>query len=350
MATDVSVTFSGLALLRASRKNARVGLLKGHGGHAKSHFPLLIVPNKQLAGDAARRPPQVEDLGKHVKPEWLPALRDDHWVGFKIDNTTMTARATYTAPALDIQRPSRSLDCPTGNNWHDLGWLVNFSDHHPGMRLKRRWPERAAVAFDVPPYGSMVGREPVDMPADRKFRLYRFAGRAQAFSDAFVWHTQVEGELTLEFDHRNNKSSSVTLDGKGVPLQLHVMNQPETLGHARSGDHLAAFYELEFGVPPGSRDLPEEIGVCGAMADEARASLTGGGITISVKVNPQALAAGPVELKISAGEESGPSHDHDSHDHESDPHEGGGHVRGEEYCMGGIVWCENEEEDECEMP
>lgn len=347
MATDVNVTFSGLALLRASRRNGRVGLLKGHGGHAKSHFPLVIVQNSQLSGDPSRRPQQVADLYKHVKREWLPSLTNDGWVGFMIDNTTMTANATYTGPALAIERPSQKLDCPTGDNWHDLGWLVNFSDHHPGMRLKRRWPEKAAVAFDIPPFGSVVGREPVDMPADRKFRLYRFAGRAQAFTDAFVWNTRIDGELTLQFDHRNGKTSAVTLNSAGNPLQLHVMNQPETLGMGRSGDHLAAFYDLEFGVPPGRRDLPEEIGICGAIADEARASLTGtgSGITISVKVNPQALAAGPVELKISAADDGGGTHDHDSHD----PHEGGGHTRGEEYCMGGIVWCENEE-DACEEP
>jgi hypothetical protein len=93
MATDVSVTFSGLTLLRAGRRNARVGLLKGHGGHAQSHFPLLIVQQKQLTGDPARRPPQVGDLYKHVKREWLPPLTNDSWIGFMIDNTTVTARA-----------------------------------------------------------------------------------------------------------------------------------------------------------------------------------------------------------------------------------------------------------------
>lgn len=348
MATDVSVTFSGLVLLRARRDNARVGLLKGHGGHAKSHFPLLIVQEKQLAGDAGRRPPQVKDLHKHVKPEWLPSLTNDRWVGFMIDNTTMTARATYTGPPLAIEPPSRTLDCPTGANWDDLGWLVNFSAHHPRMRLKRSWPEKAAVAFDVPPHGFVSGREPVDMPSDGTFRLYRFAGRVQAFTDAFVWSSRIDGELTLAFDHRNGKTSAVTLASQGNPLQLHVMNQPETLGIPKTGDHLAAFYDLDFGVPPAGRDLPEEVGVCGAMVSN-NPGLTSSSITISLKVNPRALSNGPVELKISASEESCEAHGSVSNHDSNDPHSGGGHTHGEEYCMGGIVWCE-EHPDECEVP
>lgn len=350
MSTDVTAVFSGLLLLRASRKAARVGLLRGHAGHARKHFPLLVVQQKHLAGDPAARPPEVPDLYKHVKRQWLRPLEAEAWTGFIIDDATMTVDAGGTPSTFDVAPPSRTLDCPTGSNWDDLGWLVNFGAHHPGLRMKRGWAQKAALAFDVPAHGSVTGHEPVDMRDDGRFPLYRFAGRVQSFSDAFVWKTRVDGDLTLRFTGRNGKSTAVTLRAHEGELRFFVMNQPETLhtGEGGSSDHLAAFYELDFHVPPKTRDLPEEVGFCGALPDGAGAAGMASGIasgvdgedtiTVSVTVSRRALAAGPIGVRIeSSGEKV----------HAHDPMDGGGHTHGEEYCMGGLVWCEDEASD-CE--
>jgi hypothetical protein len=329
----VNLNFCGLALLNATSSSASIGLLGGsmvgghdhHGDHEGGdgkHFPMLIVRPGQLAGDPNKRPERVEDLSKRVHPEWLPG-GPMQWEAFSIDEHNVVIEASSKASPLAVRPPSTTLTCPPGHDWDDLGWLVNFSLKHPGLELDGEWVKSASVHMTLPNHGVVVGMPPIDRHPDGDLK-FQFGGIKQAFTDAFAWLTNIEGDLTLVFKPKaGGEDKRVVLSQPNGRIDAYFFNQPAKLnGGSKPGSHVAMVYLLPMKQAPRDKEPPSLVGVCPRRSD-IRGTSEDGTTVVTLRIEGRQLECGSVTVTVSR---------------QSSGDGGEGSPLGREYCGAPLVW------------